>query len=702
MKGNTTRKFSGSLRTRCAVHSTKLPSSSNSSSEGVTATTLHNQPLSGSCTPASSSGVLRRSSRVPSFTPRAQEYMQQQRYFKANHGFPHNGDIIAVRWKLGEREVWWPGEVTKINSASPSSSTAQRGELRYRPFGDYGAEEMCVRFFFLQSSQSRLVSHDERSDHDNCEEGDLNLCSWVFLHELTSADRIPDSLLTASNNNSTVHAAPSNILHTPSRRNRSAKSTPSHSRGQHGGPSLAITKIGSARNKRPPTSEATPQLRSHSDPGPPSLANNNNTVTAEDPPIRPQAQVILSATDATDRQRTDKDIEVRTDMGNPITPNPILAQLQPDISEVQTNHLQALSIPPSVNLRLELLERKMEDVGKTSTSSLSSSAQSVVVTLKWAILRQLEKPLKDMKLPELSELGIAQSNFQVSVQCDYFTFRELASALAQCHIILDESQCTGRIAFSPSFDIIQSGSVASDNLTIIFSTLADVTAFLRIRDEQDYETMLSKEFIAEDRSFFRLLGTFRVEDSTENITSRQQRADHDVRESICVESNDITVKSNSIRIYVASAPIDFLSDEPDGSEHNRSNTNYEDFRTVLLEQKCAHFSRVSSSFQTNWRAKSVSSDLKVSCTFDLDGIARPGQLGKYFTLSWSRLQQPSAKKWTRDVHNIGNNSPGSLTMTLPSIFTSTHKNVTALSTIMDENIETIMALRSKLHRLSSV
>ena len=103
---------------------------------------------------------------------------------------------------------------------------------------------------------------------------------------------------------------------------------------------------------------------------------------------------------------------------------------------------------------------------------------------------------------------VAQSSYIVSAQCDIVTFREITRNLAGTHKCFQTSQRTGRIAFTPSFDIIQSGSCASDKLTVIFSSLSDLTAFLNIRDDKDYESMVVKETIGEDKSFLRLLGTF--------------------------------------------------------------------------------------------------------------------------------------------------------------------------------------------------
>lgn len=366
---------------------------------------------------------------------------------------------------------------------------------------------------------------------------------------------------------------------------------------------------------------------------------------------------------------------------------------------------QPTSIPPSLQMRLELIERKLVDVNTNNPPHSSATTESVLVTLKWALLRQLEKPLKALKLPELSTLGVAQSSYVVSAQCDDATFRDLTSSMVRTHQYFQGSKRTGRIAFTPSYDIIQSGSCAVNELTVIFSSLSDVAALLNIRDDKDYESMVVKESVNESSSFLRLLGTYSVSQTPSAGTKTTADASKSFESSsVCANSNDVSTTQHEkyLQLYVASAPVAVTDDKRTEAIDGGSHTGLRLFRTVVIEQKCAHFSKVSNAFQTPWRVKRCSSNFNVACDFDLDGEVRECNLSEYFTLSWSPLVQPSCKKWTRDIRFIGEHCPGNLRLTVPYIFFSAHKNVKDLSVVLDNTIEYFMSLRSKVRMSAQV
>lgn len=143
-----------------------------------------------------------------------------------------------------------------------------------------------------------------------------------------------------------------------------------------------------------------------------------------------------------------------------------------------------------IEIRLQLLERQLQNVRSADASKFSTAACSVILSIRWAFLKCLEKPLRNINFSRLAEHGLASSELTVSAQCDYNTFRELASGLAREHGYSDNSK-RSRIAFSPSFHTIQAGSCTSDNMHILFTTLADLTSFFQIRDDNDFEAALS-------------------------------------------------------------------------------------------------------------------------------------------------------------------------------------------------------------------
>ena len=158
--------------------------------------------------------------------------------------------------------------------------------------------------------------------------------------------------------------------------------------------------------------------------------------------------------------------------------------------------------------RLRLLEERLSMTESTGgNQQLSASSMYVLVSLRWSLLKSLEKPLKVLELPGLSQHGLDHRDLVVSTHCDYNAFKEIAAVLEKEH----RSSANGsgkRVAFSPPFSTTQSGSTASNDLNILFSCLSDIATFLRIRDDADFERILSKEVISGSTTILRMLGTF--------------------------------------------------------------------------------------------------------------------------------------------------------------------------------------------------
>lgn len=606
----------------------------------------------------------RRSRRVHIRSQRGQAYFEEVKGKDMCELFPHNGDEIVVRWVLNDKEVWWPASVIDIEEPSHETSTC-RGTLLYHQLKHYNTEYMKVVFIYIESSRSSLVSAATDNTAESSTPVDTSPCSWLYKENLPSKSPIPnnctedDTSAVPPGNELSPHDHPDFDTAQHRRRNSSNKEFSTHIRVPPVRPS--ILKHSTARKKSSTTPISSPHRKAH----------HHTSTTGSDLGI--QDYVISPEQDSTPSRST------------------VVQRISGDVGDESKQ----------LRLRLELLERKVQDINHTKSPQLSLSAQSIIVALKWNLLLQLEKPLKELRLEGLSQLGIASHTYKISTQCDYSTFRELAASLESVHACTDNPNRTGRLAFSPSFDIVRSSSGAADNLVTIFSTMADLTDFLQIRDQQDYESILSKEIFTDEKSLIRLAGTFAIEDSTEILPPSASKGDTNSLESISVFSSKELLKDKVIRIYVASSPVSISAAQSNNTSPDESGDNDRLLKTTLIEQSCVHFSTETKSFQSKWRSFEIQSDFKVSCFFDLDGVARPSQLKTYFTLTWSRIPAPSTKKWTRDVHDIGNNSPGSLTLSFPSVFVSARKSVEALLSIIDRNIESFMDFRSELRRRSS-
>ena len=165
----------------------------------------------------------------------------------------------------------------------------------------------------------------------------------------------------------------------------------------------------------------------------------------------------------------------------------------------------------SIYSRLQHLERStVSHANITPDNALNSSpsTSNVITSLRWALLRALEKPLRDPNLPTIRKYGLCSTTIQVKTSCDYTTFKTIASSLSRQHHFSNYTPGSSRVAFAPSFVATQSGSAAATNLCIAFTNLADLARFLQIRDNKDYEAVLLKEMASDKACFIRVLGTY--------------------------------------------------------------------------------------------------------------------------------------------------------------------------------------------------
>ena len=158
-------------------------------------------------------------------------------------------------------------------------------------------------------------------------------------------------------------------------------------------------------------------------------------------------------------------------------------------------------------------------------------------------------------------------------------------------------------------------------------------------------------------------------------------------------------KHSTIQLFVGSAPVNYENQTSVGASERI--TEQSRYSSTILMQTCKHFSSVQKCYCTPWKVRNVHTDLSVNCSFDMDGTVPKAQLERFFIMNWSRQAAPSSFKWTRDVHDSGNNTPGMLKLSIPFVLLTSNRNVSALVSILDNHIETFMRLRSTLHSSSS-
>ena len=323
---------------------------------------------------------------------------------------------------------------------------------------------------------------------------------------------------------------------------------------------------------------------------------------------------------------------------------------------------------------------------------LPSSTVAIIVGLKWSLLRRIEKPLKNLDLPELSTIGIALNVITIRYQCDLKSFTDMAALISRTHSMTSGSD-RSRVLFSPSLDTIQTSSLASSNYTIAFTSLPDLAMFLGIRDEKDYEKLLTKEVVKHDTTFLQIIGSYLRHDD-----QNERQPNNSSNSSIgSVSAN--TGAPSFLRLFVGSSPIKgcCLSGGSYNDDYQSSSLNCGKYHTMVYEQRCSHFSSTQMCFQSPWIGKHFETDF----CHDEDDMnrAEDGEVDtfqKHFVLNWSRMTPPSTSKWTKDVQGTHENCPGSISLSIPTIYMNSNKNVTSMVKLLDEYIETHMNLRTDL------
>ena len=647
---------------------------------------------------------VRRSRRVPVQTSISKEYMAE--VTAARNPIPYEGDGISVKWILSGEEIWWPATVLSVDPHTNRSRSC-RGVLLYHKLKHYQTERANVEFSYVQKSGERLVSTTIGREQSHMrKEGS----SWIYIDEnvtddgkyqsgssssqsqlnIINTDRTSDTQIPLP----TIITAPilaDNTDHIDvnfERHDERHKSKRSSSRtlSLNNEKAVSLTprkEITRSRQRR--NSSTAPHLKVA-----PTSPDNSSIVN-----VAMKGAISVPA----------------GDNGNDLPNSPSLIKKEDKLQSENRNNTNEHISMDRIEMRMYLMERNLANVMKDKELSLPSSTEAVLVALRWSFLRILEKPLKPLQIPDLTKYGIASNVVTAKCECDYNGFKDITSYLGRVYASSTASNRDSRVVFSPSYSTVQSGSFAVKDMRVIFSTLADICSLLGVREEEDYEKMLSKEVQSESTSLLRLVGTFRVLDSnsTSPNDSTLQIEDHTATSS--QSANATSSSSSCIQVFLGTAPVvhnvekdenlkivkaeDTKPSAGNQSHHHELDLETE-FRSVVFEQKCDHFSISKMCFQTKWMVKHISSKLNVTCRFDPDGGISCGKLSDHIVLKWSRQPAPSNTKWTSDIQYTAGNSPGTLHLSIPTLFMTARHNVEAVSYILDEWVETFMTQYSMI------
>lgn len=307
---------------------------------------------------------------------------------------------------------------------------------------------------------------------------------------------------------------------------------------------------------------------------------------------------------------------------------------EPNVNEEEETEVLDTTLPKmnAIETRLSLLEQRLVS-STVSPLALSTATTAVITSLRWEFLKTLEKPLKDLNCPNLSQYGITGKKLEVKTVCDYMSFKELSAHLSVTAETNAQNNRNSRIAYSPAFHVTQAGSKATDEMSILFSTLADLTSLLRIRDDRDHESILTTEVKTKHFNLFRYLGTYVIDENTSNKTFQ------DEEEMILSDKSSTSTRtSNSLRLFIGSAPVKFekVFNAKVYKEGQVNSLRRNEYLSLVVEQKCTNFCPVQRCFLSTWVPSYVKSLFFIDCQFDEDGTVPCKELSKYFVLRWNR------------------------------------------------------------------
>ncbi|MEM1282987.1 MAG: hypothetical protein AAGG81_05480 [Chlamydiota bacterium] len=598
---------------------------------------------------------LRRSKRQAVPTKRAVEY--RNTLTQNNPNFPTTCDVIAVQWEIDGRKIWWPADVLDIESSSTKHKDCERrGKIRYRAYRQYPSELATVVFTAQTSTCSRLIS--VLSDNTT----KLNSCSWIFYIEVSPT--LIDSVATASPLEESLYRVRSthrsgdrsSLSHSPTSPGHSTLK--SHRSLQISNVECQVRNISASKTiKKNLEKQASHHLNFSK------LFEDNDEIPQQNslPPFN-----------------TDREYEI--DSSSPTDKDVIISSLRSRVASL-TESLVKARVPDSLT---------------SNVTKLPQYAETVLASLKWLLMKRIEKPLKQVHLPQLSERGIARIILSVKCDCDYATFSDIARSIATYFDLtgaLDTtpSPSSSRVCFHPDYSRTQSGSTGVDNLSISFTCLSDVMDFLGVRDEDDYEKILCTEVDTSRQRLLQIVGTLEI--GRQGGDARNFTVGGNAARSSFSSCNNVTNTTgmDTISIYVGSAPYRMMVED----KESQSNCDEKRaFKSFMFQQDCIHFCEQQMCYKTGWRTRSEPTSLKIP---GRRGLQSDPDRTKYFVLNWSQLKPPSTVKWSRDAQTFGTSFPGRIELSLPAVYTSSRTNVNALSNLLDNCIEEVLRQRISMH-----
>lgn len=186
------------------------------------------------------------------------------------------------------------------------------------------------------------------------------------------------------------------------------------------------------------------------------------------------------------------------------------------------------------NLKNEIFSFKQQSF----TSSSNFLILSIVNQLKWSLLKKLQQNCKPLISSPSAAEGITQHYISINTPCSLIVFSKLCTYVASPEMLNGSNIQDGLnkfptesfqknmdpsvldVSFVPSFDATQRPSLSASRFHIVFPTVKKLFSVLQLRDDDDYENLLCREYTENSIPFMRLIGV--LSESLEDGRSSRQ------------------------------------------------------------------------------------------------------------------------------------------------------------------------------------
>lgn len=175
-----------------------------------------------------------------------------------------------------------------------------------------------------------------------------------------------------------------------------------------------------------------------------------------------------------------------------------------------------------------------------------------------------------------------------------------------------------KVAFPPFFSTTQSGFSILGNMNVMSFCLANLVSFLLVRDDNDFEAILSKEVVSSSSALLQILGYFVIEELKDTKFMdvkneiRTGGAGTGAAKKICATSS----KPLTISVFAATSSVSYRP--VDGAQVNTqeiADCHNLNFSFTLMLQDRRYFCRSINCYKTSWVFEHIEPNHFVNCVF---------------------------------------------------------------------------------------